>query len=274
MRIGLIGCGRVGVAITRLLTKNNQIVGAYDSSKRKQRQAIKLLSIVDNPDYKKLITQSEVLLIATPDDIISQACKKMMKSITGTKYLFHFSGILPADIIPKKKNIYRASVHPFATFPKMPAIAGRQHFFLSVEGDTQAIRVARMIFHERYFTLRKIKKAYKPIYHLVGVFSSNLLVGLVASINELAIKIGWRRQDLEQMIIPMIEETANNIKTLGVQESLSGPLRRGDVEVIKKHLRVLKEDKNLLEIYKALSRSIVDNIIEGKRKQELKRLLR
>ncbi|MDH4209914.1 MAG: DUF2520 domain-containing protein [candidate division WOR-3 bacterium] len=274
MRIGLIGCGRVGVSITRLLKYNNQIVGMYDRNKGKQRQAVKLLNITNNPDYWKLIDQSEVLLIATPDDIIPQVCKKMIKSITGTKYVFHFSGSLPADIIPKKKNIHRASVHPFATFPKKPAAAGRQHFFLSIEGDPQAIRVARMIFHERHFTLRKIKKENKPIYHLIGVFSSNLLVGLVASINELAAKIGWRRQELEQMIIPMIEETTTNIKILGVQNSLSGPLRRGDVEVIRKHLRALRKDKNLLEIYKALSRTIVDTLIEGKQKRELKKLLR
>ncbi len=274
MRIGLIGCGRVGVSITRLLKYNNQIVGVYDRKKGKQKQAVKLLSITNNPDYRKLIGRSEVLLVATPDDIIPQACRKMIKSITGTKYIFHFSGILPADIIPKKGNIHRASVHPFATFPKRPPTAKRQHFFLSIEGDKQAIRVACTIFHERYFTLRKIKKENKPIYHLVGVFSSNLLVGLVASINELASKIGWRRQDLEQMIIPMIEETTSNIKVLGVRESLSGPLRRGDVEVIKKHLRALKKDKNLLEIYKALSISIVNNIIDGKQKRDLKRLLR
>lgn len=274
MRIGLIGCGRVGVTITRLLKSNNRIIGVHDTNKQRQRQAVKLLRISNNPDHAGLVERSEVLLIATPDDIITKAYEKMQDYISGSKYLFHFSGVLTADIIPKSRHVHRASVHPFASFPTMTNTAVKQHFFLSIEGDTQAIRVARMIFQKRYFTLNKIKKEQKPTYHLIGVFSSNLLIGLVASINELADRIGWRRKELEQMIIPMLEETIHNIQDLGTRRSLTGPLSRGDAEVIKKHLTVLKKDKGLLDIYKSLSRAIVDNLVTGKKKQEFKRILR
>jgi predicted short-subunit dehydrogenase-like oxidoreductase (DUF2520 family) len=274
MRIGLVGCGRVGMAITNLLKNNNQIIGVFDTNKRRQRRAARSLSIPGNTPYMKLISGSEVLLIATPDDVIAEAYKKMSKYITATKYIFHFSGILPADIIPKKRNIHRASVHPFATFPETSGAMARQHFFMSIEGDPEAIRASRTIFRKDNFTLRKIKKKDKPVYHLIGVFSSNLLVGLVTSINELANKIGWRQKELKHMVIPLIEETIHNIKTQGAQKSLSGPLRRGDIRVIEKHLRVLRKNKDLLQIYKVLSRAIVDNMIEGRQKRKLKRLLR
>lgn len=274
MRIGLIGCGRVGVTITHLLKSNNRIIGIHDTNKRRQRQAVRLLGIKNNPDYAELVERSEVLLIATPDDIITKAYEKMQDYIYGTKYLFHFSGVLTADIIPKKRNVHRASVHPFATFPTMTLATVKRHFFLSIEGDTQAIRAARMIFQKNHFTLNKIKKEQKPTYHLIGVFSSNLLIGLVASINELADKIGWRRKELEQMVIPMLEETIHNIRDLGTRRSLTGPLNRGDAGVIKKHLTALKKDRSLLNIYKNLSRAIVDDLITGKKKRELKRILR
>jgi len=274
MHIGLIGCGRVGLAITSVLMKNNQIIGVYDTSKRRQKLAARSLNIRDNPTYMELINRSEVLLIATPDDSITRAYTKMSKHITGSKSVFHFSGILPADIMPKRMNTYRASIHPFATFPETSPTATRQHFFMSMEGDPQALRAARQVFCSDNFTLRKIKKEDKPVYHLIGVFSSNLLVGLIASVNGLSNKIGWRRKEFLKMIIPLIEETVNNIKTLGAHKSLSGPLRRGDAEVVKKHLATLKNDKNLLQIYKALSRAIVKNLAKGGKTRELDRLLR
>ena len=81
MRIGLIGCGRVGVTITRLLKSNNRIIGIHDTNKRRQRQAVRLLGIKNNPDYAELVESSEVLLIATPDDIITKAYKQMQEYI-------------------------------------------------------------------------------------------------------------------------------------------------------------------------------------------------
>jgi len=257
-----------------LLKSNNRVIGIHDTNRKRQRQAVKLLGISNNPDYAELVERSEVLLIATPDDVITEAYEKMQDYISETKYLFHFSGVLTADIIPKKRNVYRASVHPFATFPVTTVATVRRHFFLSIEGDTQAIRVARMMFRKKYFTLHKIKKEQKPTYHLVGVFSSNLLIGLVVSINELADKIGWRRKELEQMVIPMLEETIHNVRDLGTGRSLTGPLSRGDARVIKKHLTALKKERILLDVYKSLSRMIVDKLIAGRRKRELKRILR
>jgi predicted short-subunit dehydrogenase-like oxidoreductase (DUF2520 family) len=274
MRIGLIGCGRAGVTIFNLLKRNNRIIGVYDIKKENERTAVRILKIKDNPTYKELINQSEALFIATPDDEILNAYDKIRKHARERKYIYHLSGVLPADIMPRRKNISRASVHPFATFPTITAPSRRKRYSISIEGDPPAIRSARAIFHKNNFTLRRINKKDKTIYHLVGVFSSNLLVGLVSSIQKLVNRINWHEEELEQMIFPIIEETVGNLKKYGIQDSLSGPLRRGDLGIIEKHLHALKNEKNLLNIYKALSRSLVADMSDGKRKRALKKILR
>jgi predicted short-subunit dehydrogenase-like oxidoreductase (DUF2520 family) len=273
MRIGLIGCGRVGTTICYLLRKNNTIVGAYDKNKMNEKKTIKVLRIKDNPSYKELIDQSEALLIATPDDVIVDAYRQAHKYLKGQKYIYHFSGILPADSIPKTRNVYRASVHPFATFPEMTVPSGKQRFFLSIEGDIQAVRAARRIFPRSNFTLKKIRKKDKTMYHLIGVFSSNLLVGLTASIHELAQRIDWHEKELGQMVYPIMKQTLINIERLGAAGALSGPVHRGDIRVIRKHIQSLRKDRDLLQIYKALSRLLADRMGDGKRKRILKRLL-
>jgi len=272
MRIGLIGCGRVGVTIFSILRTRNRIVGVYDSNARKQKTAVRSLRIRRNHTYEELISQSEVLFIATPDDAIIRAYHKMQPSLKGRKYVFHFSGILPADTLSKKKNVFRASIHPFATFPRIMIAPRKKHFFLSVEGDPQAIKCAHAIFNSQHFTLKSIRKKDKPLYHLIGVFSSNLLVGLVGATYQSANMMGWREKDIRHLIFPIITETLNNIEEYGLKESLSGPLRRGDVRTIEEHLKALQKNKYLLRVYKSLSAYIMHAIISGEKNPKLKKL--
>ncbi len=273
MRIGLIGCGRVGVTLFCLLKKDNTIVGVHDRDKRRERSAARLLKIEHNPPYHELIDRCQAIFLATPDDEILKAYTKMREYVTGTKYIFHFSGILAADIIPRTRNAYRASVHPFATFPRIAVPAGNACYHFSIEGDERALRACHAIFSRRNFTLKKIRKQDKTLYHLAGVFSSNLLVALVSSAARIAGRIGWKRKEIRKMMIPIIEQTIRNIEKHGIDGALSGPLQRGDSGVIKKHLAALRYDKDLLDIYRSLSRALLGRkSVRGDR--ALKKLLR
>jgi len=273
MRIGLIGCGRVGVTLFCLLKKNNTIVGVHDRNRQRERSAARLLKIESNPPYHGLIDRCEAIFLATPDDEILKAYARMRKYTKGTKYVFHFSGILAADIIPRTHNAYRASVHPFATFPRIAVPAGNAHYHLSIEGDAQALRACRKIFSKKNFTLKRIRKKDKTLYHLVGVFSSNLLVALVSSAGRIAGRIGWKREEIRQMMIPIIEQTIRNIERYGIEGALSGPLQRGDTGVVKKHLAALRYDKDLIDVYRSLSRAMLDRR-SVRSKPALKSLLR
>jgi predicted short-subunit dehydrogenase-like oxidoreductase (DUF2520 family) len=273
MRIGLIGCGRVGVTIFHILKKRHKVIGVYDTNKKSEQTAIRLLGIHENPPYRELIEQCEVIFLATPDDSLAKAYNKMYNQLSGTKYVFHFSGILPADILLPKKNVHRASVHPFATFPEITVRARSRPFVLSIEGDRAAVSKARNIFSPKYFTLKHLRKQDKTLYHLIGVFSSNLLVGLLAAIYELAQKLKWKEDEIHQLVYPIIEETLGNIKKHGIRSSLSGPLSRGDIETVQTHLKALKKDKRLLKIYKEVSLYIAQNLTSGNKKRNLKKLL-
>ena len=273
MNIGLIGCGKVGTTIFYLLKKNNHIIGVYDINKKNEKRAVKLLRIKRNLTLDELCIKSQALFFATPDDQILAAYKKTIPFIKGKKYIFHFSGLLPAGIFPKSKNTYRASVHPFATFPKISIPATRKKYILFVEGDTRAANIAKRIFIKKYFIINKIRKEQKIYHHLIGVFSSNLMVGLISAIYEMTKSTHWSKKEINNVIMPIIKETLNNIEINGIKSALSGPLERGDIKIIKKHLNILKNNKNLLNIYKTLSRAILENVVKNGKKKEIEKLL-
>ena len=97
---------------------------------------------------------------------------------------------------------------------------------------------------------------------------------MTSVIYDLAKKIGWKERDLYEVVFPLIEETLNNIKKYKIKNALSGPLQRGDVEILKKHLKALKGNKSLLNTYKVLSLNILKNILKEKRKSEIVKLLK
>ena len=273
MKIGLIGCGKVGTSIFYYLSRNNPIVGVYDVNKTHQKRTARLLHVNRNLPLEQLCRTSTALFFATPDDEIKKAYKEVQRFITGKKYLFHFSGLLPAAALPKKRDVNRASAHPFATFPQLFIPPARRQYMLFLEGDRRAVKAAYTIFDKKHFTLKTISKKKKAHYHILGVFSSNFIVGLFSAMHSLAKQLGWTKQEMYDAIFPMIEETLENIQLYNGKGALSGPLVRGDTKTIRRHLRILKQDKHLAAIYKALSLQLLEMVVKSSNKNIKKILL-
>ena len=58
---------------------------------------------------------------------------------------------------------------------------------------------------------------------------------------------------------PLIAETLNKSLELGPENSQTGPAKRGDLELLDKHMELLKSDPHVAEIYKLVSQHIIDS---------------
>ena len=59
----------------------------------------------------------------------------------------------------------------------------------------------------------------------------------------------------KKMLLPLFSNTARNISSIGTVKSLTGPVSRGDTEIIKKHLAALEEmDDEYKILYNGLAR--------------------
>ena len=271
--IGLIGCGIVGVTISYFVNRKHRISGVFDINKVRQKRAQKILGIKNNPCFIDLVKNSSVLFIATPDDKIALVGKNLKQHIEKPVVIFHFSGLLPAEIIPRTSKISSASAHPFATFPTLIIPPHQKRFHLFIQGEKKTWQTARRIFPQKYFKIDEISKHEKLLYHLLGIFSSNFLVALSKASHEIVNRLGWNRRILNEIVYPIMQQTLHNIKKNGLKKALSGPIKRGDIETIKLHIATLKKYPNLLSIYKALSRAIVPYTQQKSRRPTINRLL-
>ena len=88
--------------------------------------------------------------------------------------------------------------------------------------------------------------------HLAAVFANNFSNYLFV----LAEKILYKNKIPFEIIRPLILETAQKVQTNTPGKMQTGPAVRGDVEVIKKHLKLLKKFPQMMEIYKLLNKNI------------------
>ena len=131
-----------------------------------------------------------------------------------------------------------------------PSLAGVS---FAIEGDEDAVRVARRIVRDLGGSPHLIRKKDKAAYHAWGTFASPLFTALLATTEQVAAAAGVGREAAKQRMIPIMRQTLENYAALDTVGAFSGPIVRGDVDTVKRHLRVLKTVPLARDVYLSLA---------------------
>ncbi len=141
-----------------------------------------------------------------------------------------------------------------------------EKIFFSIEGDlsTENINNIPVIslmksIKNKYF-IRNIEDS--SVYHLANVFVSNLVLSLLEIGTGYLRKLGLNEKDALEALFPLIQGNMDSIHKNGFENSLTGPVARGDIKTIKKHLQVLNENDK--ELYNFLSLNLLKLVAERK----------
>jgi predicted short-subunit dehydrogenase-like oxidoreductase (DUF2520 family) len=89
--------------------------------------------------------------------------------------------------------------------------------------------------------------------HLAAVFANNFVNHLMGMSSEI---LEDTNLDLS-LLKPLLEETISKSFTLGPKEAQTGPAKRGDIETIDAHLRMLEDQPQLAALYEMISKQIM-----------------
>ena len=98
------------------------------------------------------------------------------------------------------------------------------------------------------------------------------MVTLEEAARAAGIKPQESRHNLSMLNLPIIRQTLDNYLRLGPARSFSGPIIRGDAEIVSKHLAVLKRQPEARAVYVALAKSALRRL-PGRNQKELQLLL-
>ena len=264
--ISIVGPGNLGSALAETLAS-----AGYDVrfiAVRKKSSATQATKALARRVKARLVElgkhplDTDVVWITVPDDAIAGVARNLARSQEWKgKIALHSSGALTSDeLAPLREMGARvASAHPMMTFVRgaAPQTAG---VAFAVEGDAAAIAVARSIVEQLGGEAFSIKKQNKVLYHVFGSFASPLVIALMASLEEVALAAGIRRRDIKPIMVPLLWQTLHNYLKRDAASAFSGPLVRGDVATVRKHLAELKKLPQAREVYVALARAAMKNL--------------
>jgi predicted short-subunit dehydrogenase-like oxidoreductase (DUF2520 family) len=218
--------------------------------------------------------QAEIVWFCVPDGAIAQAAKSLARAADWkSKVALHSSGALTSDelAVLRQRGAAVASVHPLMTFVRnsRPMLAGVP---FAIEGSLKAARTARAIVRDLQAQPFSIRKNRKAAYHAWGMFASPLLTALLAAGERVAVAAGVSRKAARERMLPILEQTLTNYAWLGAPGAFSGPIARGDVATVEKHLKVLQGVPEAREVYVALARAALRDL-PAKNRKALKKML-
>jgi predicted short-subunit dehydrogenase-like oxidoreductase (DUF2520 family) len=276
--ISLIGAGNLAYALGSALRSAGyriETVAFRSPAKSKQRAVALAKKLAARPvPLEQAGPASDIIWLCHTDDALSETAHLLARKAGWKgKIVFHSSGALSSSVLAPlaRAGAHTASLHPMMTFvpgtsPRMKGVP------LAVEGGSHAVAAARQIGRRLGTEVFEIKRKNKVLYHALGSFSSPLLVAALAAAERVGRAAGLIPAQTRKLIGPILAETFKNYQEHGPAGAFSGPIKRGDVETIRRHLNELKRVPEAREVYRALVLSALRDLPARNTKDLLKLL--
>ena len=214
MRIGIIGPGRLGRSLEQLLRGAGQTV-----------------ALAGRDDG---IPDGEVILLTVPDRAIAD----VSASIPTGRTVLHCSGACDIDILRPHRPA--GSLHPLMTFPGPEiALPDLTDVPAAIAGDPEAVSAAHRI--AGCLGMRAIDvQGDRRLYHASAVMAGNFATVLLAEAARVLTAAGVDPEQAPHVLLPLAMQSLKNARS-DPARSLTGPVARGDLDVLRRHREALRE---------------------------------
>lgn len=284
MKIGMVGAGVVGTAVGVILRqKGYEVTGAYDINPESTETWEKMTETKSYTALPEIAREADVIFVTTNDGAIAEVVQELVErqAVRAGQIFIHMSGALTSDVMgeAREEGAVLLSLHPLQSFASVErAIANLPGSVFSIEGDEEgkelAVELVTALGGEYFF----ITKEAKPLYHAGACVVSNYLVTLIDFGTKFLESTGMPRQTAQKALMPLIQGTINNIERIGIPRALTGPIARGDMTTVLKHLNCLESmAPDLLKLYSHLGYYTAEvagckGTIDSQKVEEFKRL--
>jgi predicted short-subunit dehydrogenase-like oxidoreductase (DUF2520 family) len=277
--IAIVGAGKLGSTLALALRKAgygiSEIVHRDRSESRRNARVLarELRARAATATDAKL--DADIVWLCVSDAAITSTARELaLRTAWKGKIALHSSGALPSDELRSlaRRGAVIGSLHPMMTFVRgsSPDLRGLS---FAVEGDPHAVRVARRIARDLGGRVFDIRSEAKALYHASGSFASPLTVTTLMLAEQAAGAAGLKPKQARSVLAPIIQRTIENYLKNGPQAAFSGPIARGDIVTVQRHLQELRKLPAARAAYVALVRAAMEQLpVRGRR--ELSALLK
>lgn len=275
----VVGPGRMGLALGHALERAGAVARLTFCGRSPdapdhplfEREHVRYVHGIEAPDE-----ETTALVLAVPDDGLPEVAEAVAArgGAPSGAAAFHLSGALGTEpLAPLHRRGYGVgSLHPLqAVADPVTGSEALRGGFYTLSGDAEALAVGRRIVRRLEGRPLEVPPTRRGLYHAAAVTASNHLVTLVAAARDLLVRAGASEDEALHALVALARGTLDNVERLGTGDALTGPLRRGDVETVDLHLRLLGPEER--ELYAALARETLRLLGDGTDPQRRRILL-
>lgn len=256
-RIGFIGAGRLAATLSRGFAQQGIAVVAVAS--RSPASAAKLAAAIPGcdavTDPQQVIDAADIVFISVTDRAIAGVAASL-RWRTGMAAV-HCSGATEvAALAPAAAmGALTGGFHPMQTF------ADPEAALASLPGCSVSIEAADPL-HTRLKALASalgcrsitLPPGARVLYHASGAYASQYAVALLAEAAKLWATFGVGEADAIAALLPLLRGTAASVEKAGLANGMPGPVSRGDLDTVRRHLDALDAfDPQVASLYRQLA---------------------
>lgn len=252
-RVAIIGAGRVGSAFALALAScGYEITALVARRSTSARRAQRLLAergyappLALRAQDMASIPCSHLFIIATPDDSIFATAQLLNSALSHDLagcIALHASGALSSETLAplRASGCSIGSIHPLAAIND--AISGADKLkeaFFCLEGEPKAVRTARRIVRDLGAQSFSVASERKALYHAAAVMSAGHVVALFDIALDLLRRCDLQPRMAQKALSSLLLSTAENLCRTSPSRALTGPIARGDLETVRRHIAAL-----------------------------------
>ena len=245
--VNIIGAGNVAFHLAKNLNKEIQIVNVYS---RTFENALSLANEFGGnaiQDLSKIIS-ADLTIISVVDDAIMDVISQLPSDLN----VVHTSGSRGVEVLSKFSE--SGVFYPLQTFSKSKSVNISDVPFL-LEASTSDFYASLEAFCNSNFSnnVQFADSEKRGVIHLSAVLTSNFLNHLIAESKELL-----ESSNVDYKVLqPLLQETVRKAFENDPVLAQTGPAKRKDAGVLKKHEDMLSNEK-LKKVYQLLSQLIIE----------------
>jgi predicted short-subunit dehydrogenase-like oxidoreductase (DUF2520 family) len=201
---------------------------------------------VEVPDAGR---EADLVVVATPDAAIADTGVALASGLRPGALVVHLSGACPLEELGKlraeRPDVTIGAVHPLQSLPSVDVGLERlPGSWCAVDGDPAAERLALSLGMRPF----RVAAGHRAQYHAAATIASNHLVALLGQ----AVRVAEGAGVPPEALLPLVRASVDNVDALGARDALTGPVARGDVDTVARHLATLPAHERAA--YRALAR--------------------
>ncbi|MBI2259263.1 MAG: DUF2520 domain-containing protein [Flavobacteriia bacterium] len=244
-KITIIGSGNVAFHLTKELVEKNYSLSIYSRNAITGKELSDFFSV---PIYYSLkeINSKDLLIVCVNDDQVIPLVNQLNKN---AKVLYTSGSTSITDF---EKRPFLACFYPMQTFNKNIPLDFKKIPIFVESTSNEFLTEVKLIAYELSNKVYLINSEQRLYLHIAAVFANNF-----SNFLQIIAQDVLNSQQIPTEVLDQLRtQTCEKWKNWDVVSTQTGPAKRNDKKILKKHLSVLKNKEK--EIYQLLSNSILE----------------